>query len=352
MNMPKDQMTSLERTEALLNGQPTDRVPVIPFVMGHQAVICGRPVSDIYDNARNSFDAQCRAQEMYGYDYYPFYAYAMYGGWEFGGEVSLPKKEGESPIVVKYPIENKEDAEKFELPDDVTKAGCIPINLEFARIQVEHGMPAAFQATGPLSMGGCMTSIDNLMLWIIDSPELVHRICRKCTDFTLEVADHFIKEFGAENLYPILGVAIESNKLISPRHFEEFALPYIKEVVETLAAKGIPRFFVHICSDQIKNLPGYATINWPKRSIFTFGIEMPIKTVAEYFPGHIIAGHVDPLLIAGGTSDQVLEDSRRCIEEGKDIPGFALAPGCNVPAFSPPVNVFQMVKAARIYGQY
>lgn len=350
--MIRDRMTTLQRTKAMLNGEPMDRVPVIPFVLGHQAVICGRPVSDIYDNAKNSFNAQCHAQELYGYDGYPMYGYAMYGGWEFGGKVSLPKNEGESPQVVKYPVENEADAEKLSLPEDIAQAGCIPINLEFSRMQVEQGMPATFQANGPLSMGGCITSLNNLMMWMMEKPELVHRISRKCTDFTLQLGDLFIKEFGAENLCPVVGCAVESNKLISPQHFEEFALPYIKEVVETLASKGIPRFFVHICSEQIENLPGYAKIDWPKRSIFTFGIEIPIRTVAEHFPGHIIAGHVDPLLIAGGTPEEVLEDSRKSIEEGKDIPGFALAPGCGIPAYSPPVNVYQLTRAARMYGQY
>jgi uroporphyrinogen-III decarboxylase len=159
-----------------------------------------------------------------------------------------------------------------------------------------------------------------------------------------------VDEYGADNLVPFCGHALESNMLISPQNFKTFSLPYITEMVGKFAETGIANSYIHICSEQIKNLPFYAQVAWPRRTIVTFGIEMPTMTVAEHFPGHVICGPLDPLLIRSGTADEVLTQGKERIEEGKAVPGFALASGCDIPAYSPPINVYQMVKAAKLYG--
>ena len=347
-----DQMTSEERFNALLNGKELDRVPVLPFMFGHIGIVNGLSIADIYENAKASFYAQSRAAELYGYERLNLYGYAMFGGWEFGGEVKLPRTDGECPTVSKYPVQSLAEAERLSLPDDLMKAGSIPINWEFSKLQAEHGYPVSFQAMGPMDMAACIAGVENLMMWMVESPEVAHHLFRVCTDFILETGKLWAKEFGAENLMPLCSYAVESNNLISPGYFEKFALPYIKETVETFVAWGIPHCFIHVCSEQTKNLPYYSQIPWPKKSIFSFGIETSLKTAAEFLPNHIIGGHVDPLLIRKGTPEEVLADGKNSIEEGKEIPGFALMPGCDIPAYSAPVNVYQMVKAAKLYGVY
>ncbi len=347
-----EQMTSQERFNALLKGEALDRVPVLPFMFGHIGIVNGLSIADIYENAEASFHAQTRAAEMYGYEQLNMYGYAMYGGWEFGGEVKLPRTEGECPTVTRYAVKTLEEAQKLEVPENYLEVGSVPINLAFSKLQAEHHLPISFSANGPLDMAACIAGVENLMMWMMEYPDVAHHMYRVCTDFNLAICDHWLKEFGAENMMPMVGCAVESNNLISPGFFETFALPYLKELVEHFVEKGIPHCFVHICSHQTKNLPYYQQIPWPKKSIFSFGIETSLKTAAEFLPGHIIGGHVDPLLIRKGTPDEVLEDSRKSVEEGKVLSDFALMPGCDIPAYSAPVNVYQMVKAAKLYGKY
>ncbi|MGI6678964.1 MAG: uroporphyrinogen decarboxylase family protein [Dehalobacterium sp.] len=345
-----DQMQSDQRVVAMFKGEELDRVPVIPFMFGHIAVVNGIPISEVYENGKASFKAQTRAAEFYGYDRLNIYAYAMYGGWEFGGEIRLPRKEGESPVVAKYAAETMEQAEKLQVPENILEAGCIPINLEFSNYQAEEGVPVSFQANGPLTMASCMVGVEKLMMWMIEAPEIVHHLSRISTDFSLQLCDQWIKKFGAENLMPIVGCATESNKLISPKHFEEFVFPYMNEMLDKFSQAGIKKCFSHLCSEQKANLPYFGKMPWPQKSLFSFGIETPLQFAAQHLPNHIMGGHVDPLIIRSGNPDQVLEDSRKSIEEGKDLAGFALMPGCDIPAYSPPINVFQMVKAARVNG--
>jgi len=347
-----DQMTSDERFKALLKGDDVDRVPVIPFHFGHVGIVNGLSIADIYENAEVSFAAQSRAAEMYGYERLNSYGYAAFGAWEFGGEVKLPREEGEAPTVMNHAVTTPEEALALELPDDIMKVGSMPIAWEFSKLQEKHGYPITFQAVGPLDMAAGVMGVENVMYWMAEAPEAVHHVCRVVTDFVLQSCDIWAKEFGGENLMPFCGYAVESNMLISPDHFETFALPYIKEVVEKAVGVGAPHCYLHICADQIKNLPLYAQAPWP-RSIFTFGIEMSATTVAEHFPDHIICAPVDPLLMYKGTPEEVLAQGKERIDEGKGkIAGLALAPGCDIPAYSPPVNVYQIVNASKRYGHY
>jgi uroporphyrinogen decarboxylase len=88
-------------------------------------------------------------------------------------------------------------------------------------------------------------------------------------------------------------------------------------------------------------------------TILSFGREVPLAKVMELFPDQIIAGNVDPTLIQEGTAEEVLAEARECIEVAKyHKGGYILMAGCDVPPQAPPVNVFQLIKAAREYGRY
>ena len=85
-------MSSPERMGALMRGERPDRVPVIPFIFGHTALMCGEPLARVFDDAEQSYRCQVLCQEMYGYDGGPLYAYASAGGWELGGRSSSPTR--------------------------------------------------------------------------------------------------------------------------------------------------------------------------------------------------------------------------------------------------------------------
>ncbi len=234
-------MTSAERMGAVIGGQRPDRVPVIPFISGHTALVCGQPISKFYEDAETCFRCQVLSQEMYGYDGDPLYVYASAGGWEFGGDIEFPyKKYSGAPVVTRHPVQSEEDALKLELPAEIAKAGALPIALELARMQAEHGMPVSLQVGSPFTFAGTVMGEDRMMTWMIKKPDLVHRVLDKVSDFGIAVAEHYVKEFGAEKLMAFHGAATESNKLISPKQFEQFVLPYYTKINKRVIELGIP----------------------------------------------------------------------------------------------------------------
>ena len=180
----------------------------------------------------------------------------------------------------------------------------------------------------------------------------MHHVLRVITDFILGKADFWIQEFGPERLMAF-DLCIETNKLYSPKQFEAFAFPYLKEIHDHMTDKGVGIFLSHICGEQNKNLPLWSQLSYGKRGMVSVGKEVALSTASQAFPESVIMGNVDPITVQEGSPEEVFALCKDCIEEGRDHPGgYALMTGCEVPPQAPPVNVSQMVAACREFGRY
>ena len=248
-------MTSRERWDALIRGDRLDRVPCLQFMLGHTAVVNGKSIAKVYDDAEASLTCQRNAMDLYGHDGLVLHGWANAGGAEFGGEIEFPyRKYTGAPMMKRSPVQSEDDAWALAVPDDILSAGTMPVALAFSRLQYELGMPVTVQVGSPLTWAGSVCGEERLMLWIIKKPDLVHHVLRVITDFILRKADYWVKTFGAENLMAF-DLCIETTKLYSPRHFETFAFPYLREIHEHLTGLGTAIFLSHICGEQNKNLP-------------------------------------------------------------------------------------------------
>ncbi|MFC2122327.1 uroporphyrinogen decarboxylase family protein [Bacteroidota bacterium] len=355
----QEKMTAIERINALLSSQPVDRVPVWLWLISapFAAKNVGYTVASSYIDVDMSFWSQVWTQEMYGSDDIPR---PSIGGtvkttWAFGGEIKLPHGEySQAPLAVRYPLESGEDARKLEPPEDITQLGPIPLLMQFARMQQEHGFPITVPCESPVEAVRGICGMEMLCRWMIKSPEVVHRLLRLATDFQLKVAQYWVETFGPDRLMVQNTAPTTSNQVISPRQFEAFFLPYQKELHEKILAMGVRHIFCHICGDQNLNLPYWAQVPMGNPGIVSFGHEISLATAIEYFGDtSIIAGNIEPVVIQMGTPQQVYELCRQCIEDGKNAPrGYILTPGCGLPPMAPPYNVYMMVKAARDSGWY
>jgi len=352
----QDEMTSAERMEALLKGKPIDRVPLLLFA---SLGFCGRNVgysfATMYDDPEKSFQAQLWTMEQYGFQIEPNLGYASYGAWEFGGEIKLPSGEWEqAPKIVRFPVESEEDAWKLTLLD-VTKAGMIPKMMQFCKILAKNSLPISISFGGSFTRAANICGVERLCRWMIKKPEVAHHLLRLATDHCLEVAQYWVDTFGAERIYARQAMPTESNQVISPKQFEEFALPYQKELHEKVFALGIKRFgHYHICGDHNQNLPYIAQLPMGEVSLVSFGHEVDLTTAIKYLGDTcIIAGNVNTSVIQTGTPQQVYELCKQCLEKGKQAPrGYALMAGCEIPAMAPPYNVYMMRKAINDFGWY
>jgi uroporphyrinogen decarboxylase len=352
--MKQDRMTSAERIEALLKGKPLDRIPLLSFILGFCARNVGYPVATIYSDPEKSFQAQVWTQEQYGYDSDPFYGYASYGGWEFGGEIKLPDGDYEqAPSHGRFAVESEKDVERLELPD-VKTAGMIPLAMKFSRIQDEHGFFPSVVVGGPFTIAGNICPVDTLCRWLIKKPEPANQLLRLATDHIVDVMRYWIDTFGKERVIIQIWEPLASNQIISPKQFEKFVLPFQVELHEKILAMGIKYILCHICGEQNRNLPYWAQVPMGSPGIISVGREVDITTAIEYFGETcIIAGNIEPAVLQTGRPREIYELCRQAIEKGRQAPcGYALMQGCEVPVNTPPYNLYTMKRAIDDFGWY
>lgn len=350
----QDKISPAERMNAIMNGQRPDRVLFIPFIRAFCSRNVGYPIATQYTDPQKSFWPQVWTQEQYGYDGYPIFGYASYGAWEFGGDIKFPTKEGEhAPSITRYPVQSEEDVERIELPD-VKRAGMLPLAMEFSKLQEKFGLPIVPSCGSPFTRAANVCGVDRLCRWVLKRPEVAHRLLRLVTDHILEVAEYWVNTFGADRIIPFSANPSESNQVISPKQYEEFAFPYMKEVHEKILAMGIKGFHCHICGEQNLNLPYLAQVPMGDAGLVSFGHEVDLSMAIKYFGDTcVIAGNVQPAIIQTGTAEQVYELSRQCIKKGKYAPrGYVLMAGCEFPPMAPPYHLYVMMKAVRDFGWY
>jgi len=351
--MTRSAMTPVQRMQALYARQPVDKVVFLHHGAGYCANNAGYPIADMYKDPETAFRAHALLCEQYGVDGTPFFNFLCYGPWEFGGEIKFPEKGESGPSVTRRPVNSPEDLEKLRLPD-VPNAGCIPTQVEFARLQEKHGAPISFICGSPFTCAANLCGVENIMMWSIEEPGAVHKALRLMTDHLLQVSRYFVDTFGKDRIIARSLAPTESNKLISPIHFEEFALPYLKELHSEILEMGVKSIYCHICSEQNQNLPLWAQVPFGDPGMLSFGHEVDLATAAEHFPGQIIAGNVNPTLLANGAHEEVYEACRQAIERGKQYcaSGYVLMAGCGVPATTPPYHIYLMSKARDEFGRY
>lgn len=354
----QESMSPPERMGAIMRGEKPDRVPFSPFIFGFCAKNVGYPVSAVYEDPERSFWSQLWTAEQYGYDSGPLYGYASYGGWEFGGEIKMPRSQWEqAPVVARHPVQSEEDVDELEVPDPA-RAGSLPIQMEFSHIQAEVGVPITVQLCGLITVVGNICGVDTMCRWMIRKPELVHKLMRKAADHILSSAKLWVDTFGPERLAPFIGDATSSNQVISPQQFEEFALPYQKEVQEKILDMGVMSLFNHICGEQNLNLPYWRQIPHGRDGvpgILSFGHEVDLDKAIDMFgDDNIIAGNVEPRIIQNGSPHDVYDACVACLEKGMKAPNyrFMLMSGCDVPVQAPPYNIYTMKKAVLNHGFY
>ena len=138
-----------------------------------------------------------------------------------------------------------------------------------------------------------------------------------------------------------------SGTLISAKQFREFALPYLKELVDAIKGfTGGAEPSLHICGDSSKIWPEMADTG-----ATVLSLDDVVDLAAAPAPvGDRVAliGNVTPTAtMVLGTPRDVYANAKECFEKGAGNPkGYILGLGCALPINTPPENVRALIDAA------
>ena len=190
--------------------------------------------------------------------------------------------------------------------------------------------------TGPFTLAGHLVSTENLVLYIMVEPELVHKWVKAanviCKGYSQALADA-----GADVVQ--MSEPSASTDLLSPDMFNEYAGAYIADSLAPVkGATGV----LHICGNTTDILNNMINTGCKALSIE----EKVVPEEAVKIVNHRAAlignvGVVNPLL--QGTPADVLAHGKRCAAAGFDV----VSPGCGLSALISNDNLAALVKAVK-----
>lgn len=335
-----NKLQKIKHAIALETEKPVSVVPQITYTT-HQ--LTGVTMFEAMKDPEKMAQALVAGFEELGYD-------GIYSGWEssfnimaeaMGCKMKYP--ENDVPAVAEGIIKSPDDLAKVIIPDPYDSPRLL-LHLETLKIirkSVGPDVPVFNYIPGPLTLAGLLMGTDRLMMNIIRKPELVHNTCVITAKAARAYAEAKIA-CGGDIM--VIADPTASCSLISPKMFETFAFPYLKDIFSFILEKGgIPS--LHICGNTSPILEKMADTG---AKIIELDHMVNLKDARERI-GHrvCIQGNVDPSkVMLLGTPEEVYNISRKCIEDAGHA-GFILSTGCEVPLNAPLENVKAMVKASR-----
>ncbi|MBI4181174.1 MAG: hypothetical protein HY528_04510 [Chloroflexi bacterium] len=347
----KATMTNKERVEAVLRREEPDRVPNWPFIIRNFAMVySGGSVADAYIvEGKVAYEAEKKACQDFDWVFAP--ALTAWRG--SGSRILVPPSQNPKPAFEKVPTKTADEV--LALPAIDAKRHITPELIDFARRVYQDNDDnkplVTIGGLGVVNTAGGITGYTNLCKWMLQRPEVAHHALRLAADYQIEAAQYCKDLFGVDGVMP--AGANGAASVISPKHFEQFCLPYLKETHQEIMAMGFKHLRQHPCGDQNRYLPYWQQIPLGDPGIVWVGNEMDLTKAAQYFPNDIIAGNLNSVLIQTGSPDEVYQAARKVIEQGKSLAtGFIFAPACELPPLAPVENLMAITRAINDFGWY
>lgn len=336
-------MNGYQRVTRALRFEPTDRVPVVPELIQHNLEVAGKKHRAFSSDPAVMAEVILAGLRAYETDavYVSSDNYLIVEA--MGGTVHLPADA--PPELLKTAAATLEEAVQLE-PLDVT-SGRIPVILQATSILRERLRDEVFVKTcidsAPFSAAASILGPQELLVSLIDEPELCHVFLNNCTESVIRYGLAAAKA-GAHGL----AFGDSPSMLMSRRMYMEFALPYARRAVETLKREtGLPVFY-HVCGDTRHILDLMVDIGADCIEIDSM---VPMALAKRYAAGRCaVEGNVSTIeAFYQGTPERVTREANEILALFDNRGGLILSSACEIPRHSPEENVRALTDAARNY---
>jgi len=375
-------MTGKERMLRAMASKKADCVPVAPSMSNMiPCRLTGRPFWDIYLYQKIPlWQAYCDAVKHFGFD-----GWLTYGLNTF---TDTPVKQLRKEVIVKrtedriytrffhkdkkiwsenailYPIDNPPwhgDYRKLGLPERPE------IEEEVERKNNLGTIEDYLYAYGYMGDDGIVSSIVNLpgigageeaVYRFYDNRDAIVAECRRQQEKVIEFTQRVLELRKTKRIKIDYFFIHASGHMIWNLEpvFREVSLPCLKEVTWLCKKAGLPTM-LHCCGPETS----LAKIAAEETDLSCINpLEMPpmgdcnLRELKEKF-GHKIClmGNLHTINVMGrGSAKEVIEASKKAIDDAAENGGFILSTGDQCPRETPEENIFAMVKTARTYGRY
>jgi uroporphyrinogen decarboxylase len=334
-------MNSRERIAATVRFERPDRVPVIPQVFGHAAVLCGAPLGDSLRDGELLARCQLRALERYGHDAV-FALMDVNVETEAVGSVLAHRTHG-YPSVSTHALSTARPWGQLEIPDP-RRAGRMPEQLRAARVlrgEVGDEVLVVGCVVGPMTLATQLTGMQAALYLAIDHPDRFGRLL----DFATDVVIRFgVAQIEAGAHLPIVFDPSSSPDVIPPQFYREFVLPRLTRLFEALERAGAASSWLHTAGPTGSILPYYAQA---RVEIANFDYCVAPDRAISALPRTCLDGNLMSWAFVEATPEEIATASSELLAAFSGRGGFILSSGCEIPPEARPENVAAMVASVR-----
>ncbi|MEW6746558.1 MAG: uroporphyrinogen decarboxylase family protein [Planctomycetota bacterium] len=259
----------------------------------------------------------------------------------FGAAVAL--HDHEVPTVTGRLVTSAEQIERLRVPDPLHARTREP--LKALELTARHVKDRAVFAgcIGPLSLAGRLYGMTEIMMDLLEQPDLVHALLEKCTAFLTTYVKAF-RERGADGIF----MAEPAAGMLSPAACQEFSSDYIRTIVEAVQTETFA-VMLHNCGNKgVLNACMASTGAWA----YHLGNCNDIaKSLPEFPANALVLGNIDPAgTMKLGSAAQVREAVTGLLERTASYRNFILSTGCDTPPGVPWENVQAFFAALQEYN--
>lgn len=334
-------MNALERMRRRLRGEPVDRPPNFDIMMQFAAHFIGQPLSRYYLDYRVLCDANFAMVEQFGLDILQAISDPYREAYDWGAAVSFPDDglpEAHAPLLA-----DPDDLDRLKTPDPATGRRMSDRLEAVRRFRERAGgeVPIMGWVEGALAEAADLRGMTNLLVDVYERPEWVETLLERCAQVAIAFARAQIAA-GAD----IIGLGDAVASQVSPRMYQQFALPYEQRIFAAVhELGGLAR--LHICGDTTHLLPLMAQSG---ADIIDVDWMVDMGAAARTFGQTAVCGNFDPLAVMlRGTPDEVYRATIHCMEQG-GARSFSAA-GCEIPDGTPLANLRAQAQALADFGK-
>ena len=342
------QLTSLERTLAVLEQRVPDRVPVAlhNFLMACRMI--GADFAQALRSGESLAEAQLAAWREFGHDVIMHENGVCAEAEALGCGILY---QSEYPPHVQEPVlQSFEDVDKLEIPDPEK---TFPLNelLKATRLLVRETGGKAFVMgradQGPMALAAALCGPEKLLLACAEvalRPQVL-RLLEICSRMNIAYGQAQ-RRAGAHGI----SIGAYGNSLISPQMYDLFEFPGDKAFCDGMRRIGC-KSFVHSCGDETALLD-----NLIRTGADCLELDPRTDPTACKKAVHgrtSVLGMLDPSgVLWRGSADEVRGHTLEVMRAMAPGGGFIMGPGCLLPADTPASSIHLVMECARTAGVY
>ena len=208
---------------------------------------------------------------------------------------------------LKFPVSCRKDWEDLKCRLDPADPGRYPDWGEVREKFANRAMPLGLSICGGYGWPRNLFGEEQLAYMYYDDPGLMHDIMRHWAEFYKGVCDRTLPNIDCDFVYIWEDMAFKNGPLIGPKTFEEFMLPYCKEVISCMRSYGVKNILVDSDGD-----------NRPILDLFVeagVNIFLPLEIAANMEPLEIREKYGRKLVLWGGIDKRALSKDKAAIKE-------------------------------------